>query len=757
MSKFLQYWHPVPGVPGHRANTVLQIPLLQVPLRVVVVICQLAALALFATTVTASDISTDFNHSVHTWSLQKAHSTPLPSLVNSDLSSPGIAIGLQRAQFKHALKLIDTNGENQNLGYLLRTLVDYPLLPYLHYRQVRKQLSTSPDVQPLERIAAFRDQFQDEYLARILTRHLQSQLLDNQDWRLYLQVSQLPEAANQDCAGARARFETDQSVDWTPALVDVWTKGSQMPELCRDVLNALGAEKLPGIKALWERIYSAIKDGRHADAKEMAVLLTQNDKARVLQWLEAIANPSALLQSDSLHEDDLLNRRILLDLLRRWSREDPPEAVAYWLEVRHDYGFSTDTLYDTDREMALRGAWLRLPQAYEWLHTFDVREDDLEVMEWRVRSALFAGDWKLMLDSLLALPAGELAEDHWSYWHARALEQLGESQEAQDVYSRVARLPTYYGFLSADKLGQPYQIKDVAINVDATQLRELRSHPDLVRAREYLHTGVLWEGRRIWNEVLGDLNAEQKATAARLAIEWDLPDRAIASANAAKRKDALTYRFPFAFDETIEHAAARYDLEHEFILAIARRESAYMADIKSPAGAVGLMQLMPATASDVMRRQTNDDRWDLKGRNISLTNVSMNIDMGSYYLASVGRRFNGHLALMAASYNAGPHRTQIWLPEQGSVEADRWIDTIPFSETRRYVRAVMAYMTIFQWRREQLQRQQSGEPAAALASVDRVSRDQQSGDHKNPMRRMSDYLAPVSSSADSTLQSADNS
>jgi len=177
-----------------------------------------------------------------------------------------------------------------------------------------------------------------------------------------------------------------------------------------------------------------------------------------------------------------------------------------------------------------------------------------------------------------------------------------------------------------------------------------------------------------------------------IAEEYALPDRAIISAGRANATRALRYRFPLLFEEAVTRAAAEMEIDPTIIYGVMRRESAFIPDIKSGAGAVGLMQLMPRTAKYVA---------DLKGKKKwhgDLTNVNTNIDFGAFYLRHVLNRFDNHLPLALASYNAGPHRVKKWLPTNTDLPADVWIDTIPFDETRRYVRAVLAYSMIFEWR-----------------------------------------------------------
>ena len=118
-----------------------------------------------------------------------------------------------------------------------------------------------------------------------------------------------------------------------------------------------------------------------------------------------------------------------------------------------------------------------------------------------------------------------------------------------------------------------------------------------------------------------------------------------------------------------------------------------MRDVRSHAGAIGLMQLMPATGRDVAR----EIKLPYSGVTTLIDPVS-NIRLGTSYLAQMAERYDGNQVLATAAYNAGPHRVDGWLPASGSVDARVWIENIPFNETRKYVKRVLAAQTIFHWR-----------------------------------------------------------
>lgn len=598
---------------------------------------------------------------------------------------------VEKAQFVLARKALKA-GDVTLAEELASTLKHYPLYRYLVYEQLRQNFSDKPDKQSVARLNQFEKDFKDPALTRKLTRTLQRGLIESENWKLFLGVSKSRVAADMSCAKTRALHETGRLKKFDDDTRALWVNTAKRPEQCANALAALESRSRPGIVALWDRIFTAMEKNKPGIAKELAGQLASGDRKQVKRWVAELDSPEKLLRSGQLKADNLLNRRIIMDLVWRWSKDELPEAIDHWNKIKKQYGFFKARRYDLSRRLALRGAYRRLPEAPAWLAQVDVQKDDLEFQEWRVRASLLAQDWPAVISLIQKLPKEEQEEDHWAYWTARAKEITGDQAAADAIYRQLASLQTYHGFLSADRLGLPYSLYDEPVDPDEMLLNKLRSNAALVRAREYHHTGITWEARREWNDALADFTPEQIHASIVLADEWLLPDRAIISAGRAEATRALRYRFPLLFEEQVAKSAAEMEIDPTIIYGVMRRESAFISDIKSGAGAVGLMQLMPRTAKYVAELK-GDKKW--RG---DLTDVSVNIDFGAFYLRHVLNRFDNHLPLALASYNAGPHRVKSWLPKKSDLPADVWIDTIPYTETRRYVRAVLAYSMIFEWR-----------------------------------------------------------
>lgn len=572
-------------------------------------------------------------------------------------------------------------------------LADYPLHDFLIFEQLQKSWSdTKPSRSAVTQLNAFERRTGHSSMTGRLTRHLQKRLADTEQWRLFLGVSKSRLAAEMPCTTLRARHETGQLNGFDDAVLELWVKPVSYPAICSGVMEQIEANDTPPVASIWERIYQSMEANKPEYATPMLTYLGSSDRRRAKAWIKASSNPKSLLLSGKLSENNVLNRRIIADLVVDWSREDTLSAVAHWLKIRDDYTFYKDDRYDTHRALVMRAAYRRLPEAQGFLEATNGRDDDLELAEWRVRTALLAEDWSAVLANIARLPAQEQEEDHWAYWVARASEKLGRKDEALRIYNELASLQSYYGFLSADRLGKDYAIYDDPIIPAASVLDSLRNDDALLRAREFNQVGLEHESRREWNNWLTGREPQELAVSAVLASEWGLYDRAIYSAGRSgdESRRAISVRFPVLYRSEVAKASSEHRIEPSWIFGVMRRESAYIADVRSSAGAVGLMQLMPRTARYVA---------DLQGKKNwrgDLTDVATNIDFGAHYLRYVMNRFDDHQVLATASYNAGPHRVDKWLREK-EIDADVWIDTIVFTETRRYVRAVLAYTAIYEY------------------------------------------------------------
>ena len=317
---------------------------------------------------------------------------------------------------------------------------------------------------------------------------------------------------------------------------------------------------------------------------------------------------------------------------------------------------------------------------------------DTKLSEKRLQAALQENDWQWALQTIKALSPEEQKQEQWRYWHSRALIELGRKLEGRKLLQSLAKERSYYGFLAAQRLGDKPNLAHMALQADQQLVETLAKRPGLKRALELIKLDRPLLARQEWNLALVGAGQEELKAAARLAQQWEWPSQSILTLARLRQWNDLELRFPLAHKQAITDQAKDHGIDIAWIYAILRQESAFMSDAKSSAGARGLMQLMPKTAKQVAK--------ELKQSPVKLEDLyqpEVNIKLGAGYLNKVYRQLQESPVLATAAYNAGPHRVRSWLPEQ-SQASDIWIETIPFRETREYLKRVLAYTVIYSYR-----------------------------------------------------------
>jgi len=319
-----------------------------------------------------------------------------------------------------------------------------------------------------------------------------------------------------------------------------------------------------------------------------------------------------------------------------------------------------------------------------------------------VRAAIRSGEWQTGLRFLAMLPETEQQENEWRYWKARMLERTGSTWKAHALYRDLAAERSYYGFLASDRIDRPYSMQHVSLKASDTELALLLNRPGIGMARELFLLGDTPAARRQWAWVTRRLDQRELAVAALLAREWGWHDRAILTVSKSDHLDDIEMRFPVLYRDLVESNAELNRIDPDWVYGVLRQESAFVTDARSPAGALGLMQLMPRTGRLTGRRinlRVPDNNAILKPEN--------NVRLGTSYLRTVLDVNHGHQVLATASYNAGPNRVREWLPEEVPLDADVWVDSVPYNETRNYVKNVMAFTAVYSYRLEKTLRRLS--------------------------------------------------
>lgn len=604
------------------------------------------------------------------------------------VSAHAASLDRQRDDFLAAERAI-ARGDLATFGRLEKTLRGYALHPYLEYAALSRRLDAT-DRSAVEDFLARHD---GSPLADRLRFKWIDHLAAYQRWAELLAVYRPGGGVKRECQHLQALLMSGQREQALAGVADIWLHGRSQPSACDPVFAAWTAAGKRTDDMVWQRIELAMAAGQTRLADYLGRSLSDGDRSWVAKWIALYRNPSQLADRQRFADPHPYRETMLAQAMRRQARLDGLHALRIWQQIKPIYDFSPDQVNRTEQYLIRNLARVAEAEAYEFVRGVSMTGSDEAVRDSRIRSALLREDWPQVIEWIGELPEAERNEDRWLYWLARGLEGSGDHATAERTYARAALHRSYYGFLAADRIGAEYHLEHVETPVDPAVLAEVAKLDGVARARELFELERLPDARREWIYATRDLDRDRLKAAAKLAEGQGWHDRAIFTLAKTDYWDDLELRFPLEHADLVAQNAARQGIDKAWIFAVMRQESAFMQNARSHAGAVGLMQLMPATARkvarDVLKRRAP--------KSAELYEPDVNIALGSAYLKQMKEELGDSAVLATAAYNAGPHRVTAWLPPR-KLPADVWIELVPFNETRGYLRRVLAYTVIYEKR-----------------------------------------------------------
>jgi soluble lytic murein transglycosylase len=461
------------------------------------------------------------------------------------------------------------------------------------------------------------------------------------------------------------------------------TSSRQYGEGCYALVSYLVEQQQFVDADVWVQIRIAAESSSITVAKKLAELLDVPEK----RIAEAFDKPINLLKTVAI--GDRTSRELYLIALGRVAKTDPEKAATALTQ-------QASKLSATDKaqgwaHIALQAAQKLQPEALIYWQRADGATLSIEAHQWRVRSALREGDWRVVKNGVNAMPAELRSDATWIYWYGRALQNEGKKEEAQTVFASIADQMHFYGQLAMEERGQKIGVPAFAKPIKAEEISDIGKNPNLQRALKFYALNCRFEGTREWNWALRSLSEREHLVAAELARENNFLDRMVNTSDRTKGELDFNQRYPTPFSDSMYKATQTLGLDMAWAYGLIRQESRFVMNAKSHVGASGLMQLMPNTARYVAKKiglgnfvphQVND--------------VETNIALGTNYLNMVLTDLGGSQALASAAYNAGPGRPRAWRASlTRTVEGAIFAETIPFSETRGYVKNVLSNATYY--------------------------------------------------------------
>ncbi|HKB59271.1 MAG TPA: transglycosylase SLT domain-containing protein [Gallionellaceae bacterium] len=551
--------------------------------------------------------------------------------------------------------------------------------PYVAYYSLHMHLSTeNPDD-----IRKFLARPADTPVIDKLRGEWLKQLANNQQWDAF--TDEYPHLVNEDpellCDSLQAR----RTVQPRGALIEarrLWTTGEANPEDCMPLFDAALAAGVIGESDVWARIRLALEAGNVTLAKQFATRLPAQYFRFPPMLDQAYANPGRFLSTADLAHAGPAERLAALFALRRLAKQSPDIALARWDKIA-SYFAEAEQLYFYGW-LGYEGARAQDDRALQWYQQAKDAPLAPPQLAWRARAALRALNWREVVTSINAMPPYQRQREAWRYWKGRALEALGWRDQAADLFRGLSSGYGYYGQLAANELAQPGDTPGPH-RADPAIVQQVQAQPGIQRALALYRLALYPEAAREWAWAIRDYDDKHLLAASEIAQRNGVYDRSIEAAERTRQLHDFNLRYPAPYRAEMQQPVRDNDLDEAWVYGLMRQESRFALHANSVVGASGLMQIMPATARWVAHKM------GLKHyHNALLTELGTNLKLGTYYLKSVLSRLDNNPVLASAAYNAGPSRADQWRDDRRPLEGAIYIETIPFDETRDYVKKVMS-------------------------------------------------------------------
>jgi len=594
----------------------------------------------------------------------------------------------QRQYFLDAEKAFN-QGNQAKFSKLLARLKDYPLYPYLVFLDIRNHISINRE----KEIFSFINEYESSPLSNQLRQAWLNYLAGQNQWQKLMRDYGEPASLSVQWAYARALLETGE-IDkaWVQAE-KLWLQGEFLPRDFVPVIDFFQAYKKLTPDLVWQRIGLDMAQNQTAMASYLKRYLPGDEQPWVDLWLDIFNQPAKILKMDWSKVDRQVAGKILSQAMGRLIRQDTPWGVWALATLKARQDLSGVDLSSIEQKLALFMALRRYPQALERIVSLPDHVMTLELLEWRIRAALLRQDWNAVLSAWDHLDEQQKTMPRWLYWKARALAALGRLQEASAIFQEIAGQQNYFSLLAAERLNQACHFNHRQLPATEEDILNLRRDPGIRRAQELFYLGRMDDARREWVFSLHGKVPAQIRAAALIAHDMGWHERAIATAAKAGEYDDLKVSFPLPYLEFVNRYARENGLDPGWILALIRQESRFVADAKSPAGALGVMQIMPDTGRKIatlMGEHFRDPSLLLLPKN--------NIRFGACFFRMSLKELQNNPVLASAAYNAGGRMVRRWLPEEGLISADIWVEIIPFSETRNYIEKILTNRAVYRQR-----------------------------------------------------------
>lgn len=572
-------------------------------------------------------------------------------------------------------------GDAAKLERFAQRLNKTPLEVYAGYYQLRLDLEHADP----KRVKDFLSRPEDSPVIDRMRGEWLKSLGNKQQWALF--DAEYPRLLNEDaeltCYALQSRRRSDEQGALREAR-GLWFSGKGQPDSCGPLFDAAIAAGIIGEQDIWQRLRLTLEAGNVSLAKLLAARLVGSYAISPAALDSAAGDADRYLENVNLANAGEGQRAVALFALQRLAKQSPDLAATRWeklaasfplAEQQYFYGWLG---YEAARKQDARALqWFRLAA------NISLSEQQAA---WRVRAALRAQDWAEVLAGVNAMSQQQQRDAAWQYWKARALMALGKPADGRNLLAPLSREYHFYGQLAGEEMAATPLLSEnkPAYKPSDQDINAMLALPGIQRTLALYRMELRGEAMKEWSWALRNFNDQELLTAAEIARRNEMYDRAIGAAEKTVAVHDFSLRYLAPYRDALQSHIREFGLEEAWVYGLMRQESRFVTAAKSNVGAAGLMQIMPSTARWVAHKLGLKDY-----RQSLIHQLDTNLKLGTYYMKTVLSWFDDSPVLASAAYNAGPGRARQWraeVPLEGAIYAE----TIPFDETRDYVKKVMS-------------------------------------------------------------------
>lgn len=558
-------------------------------------------------------------------------------------------------------------------------LSDSSLLPYLEYSYYQATIKESD---PHE-ILHFASRYSSEPFSNTLRNLVFTHRSKNRDYRFILDNANYINSPYLRCYLYEAQMENNELDD--EQFQQEWLSRLTLPSNCATVEKSW-LKKKRSFDLVRNKVEQLIDRHYLTRAKNLLPFLPEQDAKYYSHFIELLFSPQTLLEQEKLYS---YSSRFYRLVIKQWAKKDSVSAQAGLDYLKEKEMLSHSHFVELRNQLAIFQAGRSdAVEPLKRILNIPSHERTDEVLQWGFRLAAQQKEYLTALELLNALSDTAKSEDTWAYWLGRMYELNHEPTKAKQYLESIAHMPTFYGFLAADLLNHNYSRVETLMN-------EERPNIKLQLNQSYM-LGLLLAivdeenfSRLKWRQALNEGDKAAQHAGSLAAYDKGYYNLSLQAAARAQYPGGIALRYPSVYLDIIQKYSDDQFFTNPIILGLIRQESLFHERAKSQANAYGLMQLLIPTAkkvSEVLEEENRD----------SLYNPDANIRYGVTYLQTLKDEIGACMPYVLASYNAGPHKVKQWL-EKEIDDIALWIESIPYYETRGYVKNVLGNAVIYHY------------------------------------------------------------